>query len=70
MKQPDREAVNRRDVLKTSAVALGAAAWLADSLEAYPKAVNTSSSPSALRITDLRRRSFQTSYVLSVSANP
>src|ERR1700732_2479242 len=46
--------INRRDVLKTSAGALGAALLLGDPLEAYPKGVNTNSSPSALRITDLR----------------
>jgi L-alanine-DL-glutamate epimerase-like enolase superfamily enzyme len=45
--------LKRRDVLKTSAFALGGLV-LPDSLEAYPKAVNTNSSPSALRITDLR----------------
>jgi L-alanine-DL-glutamate epimerase-like enolase superfamily enzyme len=46
--------MNRRDVLKTSMGALGAALLLDDSLEAYPKAVNTNSSPSTLKITDLR----------------
>ncbi len=44
---------DRRDVLKTSAMALGGA-LLPDSAEAYPKAVNTNSSPSSLKITDLR----------------
>ena len=46
--------MNRRDVLKTSKGALGAALLLDDSLEAYPRAVNTNSSPSTLKITDLR----------------
>ena len=46
--------MNRRDVLKNSVGALGAALLLDDSLEAYPKAVNTNSSPSTLKITDLR----------------
>ena len=46
--------VNRRDILKTSAVALGGAFLGAENLEAYPKAVNTNSSPSTLKITDLR----------------
>src|SRR5580700_5525428 len=54
MSQPNQPSINRRDVLKTSAGALGAAILLGDSLEAYPKNVNTNASPSALRITDLR----------------
>jgi L-alanine-DL-glutamate epimerase-like enolase superfamily enzyme len=45
--------MKRRDVLKASGLALGGY-LMADPLEAYPKAVNTNSSPSALRITDLR----------------
>jgi hypothetical protein len=45
--------LGRREILKTSAMALGGA-WLADPVEAYPKAVNTNSSPSTLKITDLR----------------
>src|SRR5690242_11381223 len=45
--------IDRRDILKTSALALGGA-LLAESVEAYPKAVNTNSSPSTLKITDLR----------------
>ena len=44
----------RRDVLKTSVMALGGALLVGDPLEAYPKAVNTNSSPSTLKITDLR----------------
>lgn len=44
----------RRDVLKTSALALGAGLLSQEPAEAYPKGVNTSSSPSALKITDLR----------------
>src|SRR5579862_5637745 len=43
----------RRDVLKTSALALGGS-LLGNSVEAYPKTVNTNSSPSTLKITDLR----------------
>ena len=46
--------MNRRDILKISMGALGAGLLLDDSLEAYPKAVNTNSAPSALKITDLR----------------
>src|SRR5437588_9498039 len=44
----------RRDVLKSSALLLGGTVIAADSLAAYPKAVNTSSSPSTLKITDMR----------------
>jgi L-alanine-DL-glutamate epimerase-like enolase superfamily enzyme len=44
----------RRDVLKTSALALGAGLLSKDSAEAYPKGANTNSSPSTLKITDLR----------------
>jgi L-alanine-DL-glutamate epimerase-like enolase superfamily enzyme len=44
----------RRDVLKTSAMALGGALLVGDAQDAYPKAVNTKSSPSTLKITDLR----------------
>jgi len=46
--------MNRRDVLKTAVGGLGAALLLDDSLQAYPKAVNLNSSPSAFKITDLR----------------
>ncbi len=45
--------LGRREILKTSAMALGGA-LLANPVEAYPKAVNTNSSPSTLKITDLR----------------
>src|SRR5207248_1344776 len=44
----------RRDVLKSSALLLGGTVIAADSLAAYPKAVNTNSSPSTLKITDMR----------------
>src|SRR6266480_5736031 len=47
-------AFSRRDVVKTSAFALGSALVWGEPLEAYPKAVNTNSSPSTLKITDLR----------------
>jgi L-alanine-DL-glutamate epimerase-like enolase superfamily enzyme len=46
--------VNRRDVLKGSAAALGGAFLDGEALEAYPQGVNTHSRPSALKITDLR----------------
>lgn len=45
---------NRREILKTSAVALGAGLLGDESAEAYPKGVNTNSSPSTLKITDMR----------------
>ena len=46
--------MNRRDILKTSMGALGAVLMLDDQLHAHPKAVNTNSSPSTLKITDMR----------------
>jgi hypothetical protein len=49
----NRRGLDRRDLLKTSALAMGGA-FLAEAAEAYPKAVNTNSSPSTLKITDLR----------------
>src|SRR5207245_4997021 len=53
MSEKSWTSVGRRELLKTSALAIGGAR-LADSTEAYPKAVNTNSSPSTLKITDLR----------------
>src|SRR6476661_4520728 len=50
----DKSFMNRRDILKTSMGALGAVLMLDDQLHAYPKAVNTNSSPSTLKITDMR----------------
>src|SRR4029077_10945776 len=50
----DSHVFDRREVLKTSAMALGGALLVGESAEAYPKAVNTNSSPSALKITDMR----------------
>ena len=44
---------NRREILKTSAMALGSSLLMGNALEGYPRSVNTSSSPSALKITDL-----------------
>ena len=43
----------RRNLLKTSALAV-AGSMLSSPLDAYPMAVNTNSSPSTLKITDLR----------------
>jgi L-alanine-DL-glutamate epimerase-like enolase superfamily enzyme len=50
----NRTRLNRRDVIKTSALALGGGLLMSEPLEAYPKAVNTNSSPSQLKITDMR----------------
>ncbi len=45
---------NRRDMLLSSVAALGGALVPSEPLEAYPKGVNVNSSPSELKITDLR----------------
>jgi L-alanine-DL-glutamate epimerase-like enolase superfamily enzyme len=50
----DSHGFDRRDVLKTSALALGGAFLVSEAAEAYPKGVNTNSSPSTLKITDMR----------------
>src|SRR5215831_10341839 len=44
----------RREILKTSAMVLGGTLLASEPMEAYPKGVNTNSSPSALKITDMR----------------
>jgi len=46
--------MNRRGILKGSAAALGGTLLGSEPVEAYPKGVNTNSSPSTLKITDLR----------------
>jgi len=50
----DQHRMNRRSVLKGSAAALGGALLGDKPVAAYPRGVNINSSPSALRITDLR----------------
>src|SRR5438876_89892 len=45
---------NRRDMVKASALVLGGGLLLDERLDAYPKTVNANSSPSALKITDMR----------------
>ena len=49
-----RRILNRREILKTSAAALGGSFLMSEASEAYPKGVNTNSKPSDLKITDLR----------------
>src|SRR5262245_33882909 len=50
----DSHGFDRRDVLKTSALALGGAFLVSEAAEAYPRNVNTNSSPPTLKITDMR----------------
>lgn len=54
MNNEEQRLMNRRGVLKTSAVALTSSFLAGEPAEAYPKGVNTNSSPSELKITDLR----------------
>ena len=54
MNKSDPYLMNRRGILKGSAAALGGALLSGEPVEAYPKGVNTNSSPSTLKITDLR----------------
>src|ERR1700733_16013915 len=54
MSQKSWDRFSRREMLQTSALALGGARLSGEPLEAYPKGVNSNSSPSALKITDLR----------------
>src|SRR5271155_1781182 len=54
MNKKNTNLFGRRDVLKTSALAMGGAFLAESPAEAYPKGVNTNSSPSTLKITDLR----------------
>src|SRR5256885_17236062 len=46
--------LSRRDLVKNSALALGGGLLGSEELHAHPKGVNTDSSPSTLRITDMR----------------
>jgi L-alanine-DL-glutamate epimerase-like enolase superfamily enzyme len=52
--QTQKKSVNRRDILKSSAVALGGAFFAGEPMEAALQNVNTRSRPSDLKITDLR----------------
>ena len=46
--------MDRRGILKGSAAALGGALLSGEPMEAFPQGVNTNSTPSALKITDMR----------------
>src|SRR6266704_883463 len=54
MEKNGRDTFDRRAVLKTSAMALGGWVLAGERTEAFPRAVNTNSGPSKLKITDLR----------------
>jgi len=54
MTKDNSTVLGRREMLKTSAIALGSSVLNAESAEAYPKGVNTNSTPSTLKIIDLR----------------
>jgi len=54
MRKESSNLLGRRELLKTSAIALGSGLLGTESAEGYPKGVNTNSSPSTLKITDLR----------------
>lgn len=54
MKANEPHLVNRRGILKGSAAALGSALLATEPMEVYAQGVNTNSSPSTLKITDLR----------------
>jgi L-alanine-DL-glutamate epimerase-like enolase superfamily enzyme len=54
MSKKNGNVFGRRDVLKASTLALGAGLLTSESVDAHTKGVNTNSSPSTLKITDLR----------------
>src|SRR3989449_5296313 len=54
MEKNGGNALDRREMLKTSAIVLGGLALAGERTEVFPRAVNTNSSPSKLKITDLR----------------
>jgi L-alanine-DL-glutamate epimerase-like enolase superfamily enzyme len=54
MSKNGKSMFDRRELLKTSAMALGGTFLAGEMTEAYSKGVNTNSSPSTLKITDLR----------------
>ena len=54
MSKENWSVLGRREMLAASAMALGSSLLKAESAEAFPMGVNTNSSPSTLKITDLR----------------
>jgi L-alanine-DL-glutamate epimerase-like enolase superfamily enzyme len=54
MSENGRQTIDRRGMLKASAMTLGGTLLVGDQTEVYPKTVNTNSRPSKLKITDLR----------------
>src|SRR5689334_19525980 len=54
MRIDHRQLLDRREVLKSSAAALGSSLLMGETMDAYPQGVNTNSRPSDLKITDLR----------------
>src|SRR5437879_13748702 len=54
MSKNGRQACDRREMLKATALMMGGGVFIREPLVAYPKGVNTNSRPSKLKITDLR----------------
>jgi L-alanine-DL-glutamate epimerase-like enolase superfamily enzyme len=54
MRKDNRQLLDRREILKSSAGILGTSLLTREAMELYPKNVNTNSRPSDLKITDLR----------------
>jgi L-alanine-DL-glutamate epimerase-like enolase superfamily enzyme len=54
MSHNGRRAFDRREMLKSSAMAFGGTLLIGEPMEAYPKNININSRPSKLKITDLR----------------
>jgi L-alanine-DL-glutamate epimerase-like enolase superfamily enzyme len=54
MSKNGRQACDRREMLKATALMMGGGVFIGEPLVAYPKGVNTNSRPSKLKIIDLR----------------
>jgi len=54
MSKNGRQACDRREMLKATALMMGGGVFIGEPLVAYPKGVNTNSRPSKLKIMDLR----------------